>query len=131
MHIAAAALISFAALAAARSSPHGGLPQSWQWGPSKTISACSVVPTGSPSSSTSPSSAPRPSCVVNGLGAGQDDGPNILAAFEQCKKGGSVILADYYSVDTLLLVTGLDDVEIELSGTRKDIAESVPVLFRD
>ena len=31
---------------------------------------------------------------------------------------GKVVLDKYYSVDSLLLTTGLDDVEIELSGTR-------------
>jgi galacturan 1,4-alpha-galacturonidase len=59
----------------------------------------------------------RLSCVVKGLGGGQDDGPNILAAFQQCKNNGRVTLADYYSVNTLLMTTGLDNVEIDLSGT--------------
>ena len=124
MHFAAAAAFVSLALLAAAKSPHSSAPQSWHWGPTKTVPACSSPPTESSSSSASPTSTvvPRPSCVVNGLGAGQDDGPNILAAFEQCKNGGSVILADYSPVDTLLFVTGLDDVEIELSGTRESIA---------
>jgi galacturan 1,4-alpha-galacturonidase len=62
--------------------------------------------------------AARLTCVVNGLGGGQDDGPNILTAFNRCGKNGKITLAGYYSVDTLLLTTGLDNVEIELSGTR-------------
>jgi galacturan 1,4-alpha-galacturonidase len=65
-----------------------------------------------------PFASARLSCVVKGLGNGQDDGPNILAAFQRCKKNGRVTLAGYYSVDTLLMTTGLDDVEVELSGVR-------------
>jgi hypothetical protein len=60
----------------------------------------------------------RLSCVVKGLGAGQDDGPQINAAFARCRKKGHITLAGYYSVDTLLFASGLDDVKIELSGTR-------------
>jgi galacturan 1,4-alpha-galacturonidase len=59
----------------------------------------------------------RLSCVVKALGGGLDDGPNILAAFRRCASNGRVTLAGYYVVDTLLLTTGLDDVEVELSGT--------------
>lgn len=59
----------------------------------------------------------RLTCTVKNLGGGQDDGPNILAAFKRCAKNGKVTLDKYYVVDTLLLTTGLDDVEIELSGT--------------
>jgi hypothetical protein len=59
----------------------------------------------------------RLSCKVPHLGGGRDDGPAINAAFERCAKGGKVVLDQYYSVDTLLFTTGLDDVEIELSGT--------------
>jgi len=123
----AAALASLAPLAAAGWGPvHGGPPhgpQSWSWGPPKSAPACTYPSAASPTapSSASPTSivAARPSCVVNGLGAGGDDGPNILAAFQQCNNGGRVVLADYYSVDTLLLATGLNNIEIELSGTRE------------
>ncbi|THH32774.1 hypothetical protein EUX98_g1418 [Antrodiella citrinella] len=59
----------------------------------------------------------RISCTVKPLGGGQDDGPNILAAFKRCAKEGRVTLDKYYVVDTLLLTTGLDDVEIEFTGT--------------
>lgn len=61
----------------------------------------------------------RLSCVVNALGGGEDDGPNILKAFDRCKNNGKVVLAGYYVVDTLLLTTGLNDIEVELSGTSK------------
>lgn len=60
----------------------------------------------------------RLSCKVPHIGGGRDDGPAINAAFERCAKNGKVVLDQYYSVDSLLFTTGLDDVEIELSGTR-------------
>lgn len=59
----------------------------------------------------------RLDCKVPHLGGGQDDGPAINAAFKRCAKNGKVVLDKYYSVDSLLFTTGLDDVEIELSGT--------------
>ena len=59
----------------------------------------------------------RLTCTVPHVGAGHDDGPAINAAFERCAKGGRVVLDQYYSVDSLLFTTGLDDVEVELSGT--------------
>jgi hypothetical protein len=61
--------------------------------------------------------AARLDCVVKALGGGQDDGPNILKAFQRCKSNGKVVLDGYYVVDTLLLTTGLSDVEVQLSGT--------------
>ena len=63
--------------------------------------------------------AARLDCKVGHLGGGRDDGPAINAAFQRCAKNGKVVLDQYYSVDTLLFTTGLDDVEIELSGTCK------------
>ncbi|GJE94846.1 glycoside hydrolase family 28 protein [Phanerochaete sordida] len=71
----------------------------------------------------------RLDCKVPHLGGGGDDGPAINAAFERCAKNGKVVLDQYYSVDTLLFTTGLDDVEIELSGTLQytpDIAKWSP-----
>ena len=59
----------------------------------------------------------RLDCKVEHLGGGRDDGPAINAAFKRCAKNGKVVLDQYYSVDSLLFVTGLDDVEVELSGT--------------
>ncbi|KAI0701363.1 pectin lyase-like protein [Cytidiella melzeri] len=58
----------------------------------------------------------RLSCEVASLGGGRDDGPAINAAFQRCAKKGKVTLDKYYLVDSLLLTTGLDDVEVELSG---------------
>lgn len=59
----------------------------------------------------------RLTCKVAHLGGGQDDGPAIMAAFKRCAKNGRVTLDKYYSVNSVLLTTGLDDVEIEFTGT--------------
>lgn len=56
-------------------------------------------------------------CRVKPLMGGQDDGPNILKAFSECARNGKVVLDKYYVVDTLLMMTGLKNVEIELTGT--------------
>ncbi|KZS92111.1 pectin lyase-like protein [Sistotremastrum niveocremeum HHB9708] len=56
-------------------------------------------------------------CTVVARGAGQDDGPSINAAFQECSKNSKVVLNDYYVVNTLLKTTGLSNVQIELSGT--------------
>ena len=61
----------------------------------------------------------RLSCKVPHLGGGRDDGPAINAAFKRCAKNGKVVLDQYYLVDSLLFTVGLDDVEVELSGTRE------------
>jgi len=56
-------------------------------------------------------------CAVKPLGGGQDDGPNINAAFEECSNNAAIILDGYYSVNTLLMAEGLSHVDIVLSGT--------------
>ncbi|KAI0792449.1 pectin lyase-like protein [Abortiporus biennis] len=74
-------------------------------------------------------STPRKTCTVKALGGGQDDGPNILAAFKACSSNAIINLDTYYLVDTLLLTTGLDNVDINLSGTVQytpDIAKWSP-----
>ncbi|KAG6372109.1 glycoside hydrolase family 28 protein [Boletus reticuloceps] len=55
-------------------------------------------------------------CKVIPIGGGQDDGPNIIDAFDTCKSGGTIVLDKYYVVNTVLVITGLQDVSIELSG---------------
>ncbi|KAF8836104.1 glycoside hydrolase family 28 protein [Paxillus ammoniavirescens] len=69
----------------------------------------------------SPSSLPqvkveKNTCTVIPLGGGQDDGPNILHAFETCGSGGRIVLDQYYVVNTVLVTSGLKNVGIELSG---------------
>ncbi|KAH9940304.1 pectin lyase-like protein [Amylocystis lapponica] len=68
-------------------------------------------------------------CAVTPLGGGQDDGPNINAAFQDCAQNATVVLDQYYVVDTLLFTTGLSDVDVLLSGTVQytpDIAKWSP-----
>lgn len=72
----------------------------------------------------------RLDCKVAHLGGGRDDGPAINAAFKRCAKNGKVVLDKYYLVDSLLFTTGLDDVEIELSGTREYELFSARRIFR-
>ena len=61
-------------------------------------------------------------CTVIPIGGGQDDGPNIIYAFDACKSGGTVVLDKYYVVNTVLVITGLQDVRIRFSG----VGESHP-----
>ena len=63
------------------------------------------------------SKSTRKVCSVPAIGGGEDDGPAINTAFKQCSSHSKIVLDKYYVVDTLLLTQGLDDVEIELSGT--------------
>ena len=56
-------------------------------------------------------------CIVPAIGGGEDDGPAILAAFKECSRNAKIVLDKYYVVDTLLLTTNLENVEVELSGT--------------
>ncbi|TBU59413.1 pectin lyase-like protein [Dichomitus squalens] len=68
-------------------------------------------------------------CHVPAIGGGEDDGPAILAAFKECSKNAKIVLDKYYVVDTLLLTKGLENVDVELSGTVQytpDIAKWSP-----
>ncbi|KIJ37292.1 glycoside hydrolase family 28 protein [Sphaerobolus stellatus SS14] len=56
-------------------------------------------------------------CTVIPKGAGQDDAPTILEAFSRCGKNANIILNGYYVVGTLLKTIGLQNVNIQLSGT--------------
>ncbi|KAI0676372.1 pectin lyase-like protein [Trametes maxima] len=71
----------------------------------------------------------RKTCRVPAIGGGEDDGPAINAAFERCATNAKIVLDKYYVVDTLLLTRGLQNVDIELSGTVQytpDIAKWSP-----
>ncbi|KAI9065287.1 glycoside hydrolase family 28 protein [Trametes sanguinea] len=71
----------------------------------------------------------RKTCEVPAKGAGQDDGPTINSVFKKCSRNSKIVLDKYYVVDTLLQTEGLDNVEIELSGTVQytpDIAKWSP-----
>ncbi|KAG9312452.1 pectin lyase fold/virulence factor [Chiua virens] len=56
-------------------------------------------------------------CTVVPIGGGQDDGPNIIHAFDACGSGGTIVLDRYYVVNTVLVITGLHDANIQLSGS--------------
>ncbi|RSH95621.1 hypothetical protein EHS25_000713 [Saitozyma podzolica] len=54
-------------------------------------------------------------CTVEPLGGGQDDGPNLLYAFNLCGSQALIDLPGYYTVNTVLRTT-LNSVEIRLGG---------------
>jgi galacturan 1,4-alpha-galacturonidase len=49
------------------------------------------------------------------MGGGQDDGPNILYAFQLCSSNALIDLPGYYTVHTVLQ-TNLSSVEVRLGG---------------
>jgi len=49
------------------------------------------------------------------MGGGQDDGPNLLYAFDLCGSYALIELPGYYTVNTVLS-TNLTNVEVRLSG---------------
>ncbi|GBE83849.1 Probable exopolygalacturonase [Sparassis crispa] len=68
-------------------------------------------------------------CEVVPLGGNEDDGPAINSAFEDCSQNATVVLDQYYSVDSLLYTANLSNVTIVLSGTVQytpDIAKWSP-----
>lgn len=65
-------------------------------------------------------------CTVLPIGGGQDDAPNIINAFDACRSGGTVVLDQYYVVNTVLVITDLQNVNIQLSG----VGQSVPLHHR-
>ncbi|KAI1187316.1 polygalacturonase [Nemania serpens] len=65
-----------------------------------------------------PHSSPRTkSCSVKALGGGKDDAPHILAAFQNCNNGGTVVLDGAYTIATALDLTFLHSVDVALSGS--------------
>lgn len=61
----------------------------------------------------------RKTCVIEASGTNTtDDGPAIIDAFEKCGRGGRVVFnPTTYYVNSVLNITGLDDVYIDLKGT--------------
>ena len=61
----------------------------------------------------------RKECRVKASGTNAtDDAPAILQAFEECRTNGRVVLSDpIYYVNSVMNVTGLNDVEIDIYGT--------------
>ncbi|KAK4687281.1 hypothetical protein P7C73_g2838, partial [Tremellales sp. Uapishka_1] len=54
-------------------------------------------------------------CTVTAIGGGEDDGPNLLYAFNLCNTDALINLPSYYQVDTVLN-TYLHNVEVRLTG---------------
>ncbi|PSN64886.1 extracellular exo-polygalacturonase-like protein [Corynespora cassiicola Philippines] len=61
----------------------------------------------------------RKTCVVKASGSNEtDDAPAIRSAFLECGKRGKVVFEPVtYYVNSVLNVTGLDDVDIDIQGT--------------
>lgn len=62
--------------------------------------------------------ADRKTCIVQAGGANTtDDAPAIRAAFKKCGRHGKVVFdAKTYYVNSVLNVTGLEDVDIDVRG---------------
>ncbi|KAF4472576.1 exo-rhamnogalacturonase B [Fusarium albosuccineum] len=63
--------------------------------------------------------AKKKTCVVKAGGTNStDDAPAIIEAFEKCGRGGKVVFRPTtYHVNSILNITGLEDVHIDLKGT--------------
>ena len=61
----------------------------------------------------------RKECIVKASGTNTtDDTPAILQAFEECKTKSRIVFVDTtYYINSVMNVTGLDDVEIDIYGT--------------
>ncbi|KAI1759186.1 pectin lyase fold/virulence factor [Hypoxylon sp. FL1150] len=64
-------------------------------------------------------STPRRTCVVDSGGVNTtDDAPAILEAFKECGQGGNIVfLPTNYYISSVMNVSGLEDVDIDLYGT--------------
>ena len=67
----------------------------------------------------SPPRNPDKYCFVKPSCKSDDDAPNILAAFQKCNHGGTVVLDATYTIGSPLDLTFLDSVDVVLSGTVK------------
>ncbi|KIM64371.1 glycoside hydrolase family 28 protein [Scleroderma citrinum Foug A] len=56
-------------------------------------------------------------CTVAPLGGGKDDGPNIRTAFQMCGSRSTIVLDGTYTIGTVLVTTGLDNVRIKFTGS--------------
>jgi len=65
-----------------------------------------------------PRAEPSKTCTINPLGNGQDDVPQILAAFSDCNNGGTVVFpqGETYNIATRLSLA-IHDVTIDWRGT--------------
>ncbi|CAN8104022.1 unnamed protein product [Discula destructiva] len=65
----------------------------------------------------SPARDPSKTCTVSSSTSGSDAGPAILAAFQACNNGGTVVLDGTYTISSPLNLTFLSHVDVSLSGT--------------
>ncbi|TDZ34234.1 Exopolygalacturonase X-2 [Colletotrichum spinosum] len=81
-----------------------------------------------------PESAPRnKTCAVTPLGDDGDDAANILKAFQDCNKGGTVVLDDTYNICSPLDLTFLQSIDVAITGTVgfcDDIESWLPRTFK-
>jgi len=60
----------------------------------------------------------RKVCIVQPSRNSSDDAPAILQAFNECGKNGRVeFLNETYHIESIMNITGLKNVEIDLKGT--------------
>ena len=60
----------------------------------------------------------RKVCTVHPCKDGSDDAPEIIRAFKDCGKRGRVeFLNETYHIESIMNISGLNDVEIDLKGT--------------
>lgn len=66
----------------------------------------------------SASPEPRHTCVVPASGSNAtDDAPAIIRAFQRCGRGGKVVFKPTtYHVNSVMNITGLEDVDIDIRG---------------
>ena len=65
----------------------------------------------------SPARDPLKYCFVKPSCSSDDDGPNILKAFQKCNNGGTVVLDADYTIGSPLDLTFLNSVDVAISGT--------------
>lgn len=112
-------VLALVAAAAARSAPERPLHEPTPLQPYKAF------PTSPPRDKTC---FVKPSCTE-----GRDDSPKILAAFEECNDGGTVVLDQEYTICTPLDLRFLKHVDVALTGTVRfcdDIEYWLPETFQ-
>lgn len=70
----------------------------------------------------------RKTCVVEGNGTNKtDDAPAIRAAFKKCGQHGNILFEPKtYYVNSVLNISGLEDVDIDIQGELLVPAASIP-----
>lgn len=81
--------------------------------------------------STFASATPRRTCTVKSSGSSNtDDAPAILEAFQTCGQRGRVVLNDEtYHINSVMSISWLDDVYIDIKGKLLVIVDHYPIPF--